>query len=299
MKKTLLSGMLLIFFVASISAQEQVPNGDFENWTNPGLGYDDPDGWATPNESTSLLQIFTVTKNDTVSTGDYSARLKTKLIFDPFISPGVVTLGEFIVDIPTATATIEGGIPFIDRPLALTGSYKNFPVANDSTMIMVLFTEYLEVKGERDTIGIGVMYTGDVIADWTNFSVPIVFFNEHDPDTMNIIVVSSNMITPKINSYMYIDNFAFEYEAGIYDVENIVKTSVFPNPANDKLSFAFGEEVNARLNIYSKAGQQVYSGIVSGTDQSIDVSNFAAGAYYFSVFEKNIKISSGQFVISR
>ena len=299
MKKSLLFGIMLVFLVAFISAQQQVPNGDFEYWTVDTTGYSDPEGWATPNESTLLLQVFTVTKSDDASTGDYSAKLESKLVFDPFVSPGVVTLGEFIVDYMTQTATIEGGIPFTDRPIALNGDYKNFPAANDSTIVMAIFTEYLEVKGKTDTIGLGVMYTGDVVADWTSFSVPISFFNDNDPDTMNIIVVSSNMFSPNKDSYMFIDNLAFEYEAGIDDFENIVETSVFPNPANDKLSFAFGEEVNANLNIYSNDGQQTYSGIVSGTDHTIDVSDLAAGIYYFSVFEKNKKISSGQFVISR
>ena len=299
MKKTLLSGMILIFFVASISAQQQVPNGGFENWTDSGLGYEDPNGWDTPNEYTYVTGVFTVTKSDTVSTGNYSAKLKSRLLVGEYVSPGVVTLGEFVVNFLTQTATMEGGIPFTDRPLALNGDYKNFPAANDSTVVMAIFTEYLEAKGKTDTIGLGIMYTNNVVADWTSFSVPISFFNNHDPDTMNIIVVSSNMFSPNKDSYMFIDNFAFEYEAGIDDLENIVETSIFPNPASDKISFTFGKKINANLNIYSNDGQQVYSGIVNGTDQTIDVSNFAAGAFYFGVFEKNKKISSGQFVISR
>lgn len=299
MKKALLSGMILIFFVASISAQQQVPNGGFENWTDSGLGYEDPDGWDTPNESTLVTGVFTVTKSDTVSTGNYSAKLKSRLLVGEYVSPGVVTLGEFVVDFLTQTATFEGGIPFTDKPIALKGDFKNFPAANDSTIVMAIFTEYLEAKGKTDTIGLGIMYANDVVADWTSFSVPISFFNDHDPDTMNIIVVSSNMFSPNKDSYMFIDNFAFEYEAGIDDLENIVETNIFPNPASDKISFTFGKKINANLNIYSNDGQQVYSGIVNGTDQTIDVSNFAAGAFYFGVFEKNKKISSGQFVISR
>lgn len=298
MKKTLLPAMMLIFFVASVSAQ-QIPNGGFENWTEDTLGYSNPVDWATPNESTLILQQFTVTQSSDASTGDYSAKLESKLLVGEFISPGVVTIGEFIVDIPTATASIEGGIPFTGRPIALNGDFKNFPAANDSTVVMAIFTEYIEAKGKTDTLGIGAMYTTDVIADWTSFSIPIVFFNDHDPDTMNIFVISSNMISPNKDSYMYIDNLTLEYEAGIEDLENIVNTSIFPNPASDKLSFSFGEKINASLNIYSNDGQQVYSGLINGTDQSIDVSNFAAGTYYFGVFEKNRKISSGQFIISR
>ena len=299
MKKTLLTGTILIFLVVSISAQQQILNGSFENWTDSGLGYEDPNSWDTPNESTLITTVFTVTKSDDASTGNYSAKLESKLLIGEYVSPGVVTLGEFVVDFLTQTATMEGGIPFTDRPIALNGDYKNFPAANDSTLVMVIFTEYLEVKGKTDTIGLGIMYAADVVANWTSFSVPIAFFNDHDPDTMNIIVVSSNMFSPNKDSYMFIDNLTLEYEAGIDDLENIVETNVFPNPANDKLSFTFGEKVNAHLNIYSIDGQQIYNDVVNGINQTVDVSNFAAGTYYFSVFEKNKKISSGQFVISR
>jgi hypothetical protein len=303
MKKTLLFTLIFTISFGSIFSQ-QIPNGSFEYWTDT-LGFDIPISWDNPNATLSLFSLFPVTKSDDAAHGNYSAKLESKLLTvaqGDFVIPGVITLGEFKVDFLNFSATLVGGIQFpdsIDRPEVLTGSYKNYPAANDFTMVTAIFTKYREVNGKRDTIGGGAMFFPDEVDTWTNFSIPIEFYTEDQPDTFNIIVVSSNILFPNKDSYMFIDNLAFQPWAGIDDIEIVVETSVFPNPANDKLSFVFGKKINASLNIYNNDGQQIYSGVVNGTDQTIDVSSFAAGTFYFGVFEKNKKISSGQFVISR
>jgi hypothetical protein len=137
------------------------------------------------------------------------------------------------------------------------------------------------------------------IDTWTSFNAPIAYLSEDTPDTMNVFVVSSNMLNLQPGSIMYVDNFSFEYPAGIGDVEQTVNTSIFPNPASNKVSFSFSEEVSGSLNIYSNDGHLVYSQIMNGTKHSTDVSSFAAGTYYFGLYEGNKKISSGQFLINR
>jgi hypothetical protein len=299
MKKSLLFGILSFLVAISMMGQQQMPNGGMEEWENPGLGYEDPVDWQTPNESTLITTIFTTTKSTDAAVGTYSAKLESKLLAGQFVSPGVITLGNFIVDYINNTAYLTGGIPFTDRPLALRGSYKNYPAANDSTLIVVIFTEYVAGKGKTDTIGMGIMYGTETVDTWTIFNVPITFFNDHDPDTMNMHVVSSNMISPNAGSYMYIDNLSFEYEAGIEDVENTVETSIFPNPVTDRLSFSFEKEIQADLKIFSNDGQLVYTGKVNGNGYQADLGGLATGTYYYSLFDKSKKISSGQFVISR
>ena len=94
-------------------------------------------------------------------------------------------------------------------------------------------------------------------------------------------------------------DLAFEYEAGIGDVEESIASSVFPNPANESLSFVFDEEVEAELRIFNNNGQLVQQITVSGKELHTDVSDLTAGNYYYGLFDKNRKIGSGQFVISR
>ena len=299
MKKSLLIGTFSFFITASMMGQQQMPNGGMENWENPGLGYEDPVDWQTPNESTLITTIFTTTKSTDAAVGQYSAKLESKLLAGQFVSPGVITLGKFTVDYYNNTAYLTGGIPFTDRPLSLKGSYKNYPAVNDSTLIVVIFTEYVASKGKTDTIGMGIMFGTETVDAWTIFNVPITFFNDHDPDTMNMHVVSSNMINPDKDSYMYIDNLSFEYPAGIGDIENTVETSIFPNPAIDHITFSFEKELQADLKIFSNEGQLVYTGNISGAKYQADLGELASGTYYYSLFDKSVKISSGKFVISK
>ena len=300
MKKSLLFGILSILIAASLMGQQQVPNGDFEIWETHEYGFKFPVGWDNPNAVLSLFGLTPVTPSDDAASGLKSAHLESKLLSvadDEYVIPGVVTLGTFDVDYINFTATLEGGIPFSDRPLALKGAFKNYPAAGDSTMVVAIFTKYY--NGKRDTIGFGGLFSTETFDTWTNFSIPIYFFVADDPDTMNINVVSSNMIMPNKDSQMYIDNLSFEYEAGISEPAEMLETSVFPNPANDKLSFSFERELNGDMKIFSNDGQLIYNSVINGATYQINVSDFASGNYYFAIFEKGIKISSGQFVISR
>jgi hypothetical protein len=163
----------------------------------------------------------------------------------------------------------------------------------------VIFTKYNTDKGQRDTIASELLTFPAVVDSWTEFNLPITFNTDDDPDTMNIIALSSNILAPQAGGSMYLDHLAFEYEAGIGDAEESIVSSVFPNPANENLSFSFSEKVEAELRIFNNTGQVVYQSTVSGNEFRADVSGFTSGNYYYGLFDKNKKISSGQFVISR
>jgi hypothetical protein len=303
MKKTLLFGLLIsISFGLVFSQEEQVPNGGFETWKTHDLGFEYPVGWDNPNADLALFGLTPVTPSTDAAEGNFSAFLESQFLSAVginFVIPGVVTLGTFVVDYINNSATLEGGISFSDRPLALKGSYKNYPAAGDSTMIVAIFTKWMPAKGKRDTIGFGGLFSKETVNTWTSFSIPINFFSEDAPDTMNVNVVSSNMITPNKDSYMYIDALSFEYPAGINDHETVVETNVFPNPASDKVTFTFEKEVQAELHIYSNDGQLVLSTTVDGITSELDLSKLASGTYYFAAYEKSKKISSGKIIINK
>lgn len=299
MKKSLLLGILSVMFAASVMAQQQLPNGSLEDWTyNELLEFWNPVDWQTPNLATAITQTFTTTRSDDAPAGSYSARLESKNV-GGFITPGVLTLGDFTVDFINNTAYLTGGIAFTDKPIALNGSWKNYPVTGDFTMIIVYFTKYSTTKGQADTIGIGTMIGSETVDTWTDFNIPIEYIGTEEPDTMNLHVISSNMLNLQEGSYMLVDNLALEYEAGINDIDENISSNVFPNPASDRLSFTFEKEVKAELKVFSNDGQMVYASSVNGLDHHVDVSGLASGTYYYGLFEKSNKISSGQFVISR
>lgn len=305
MKKTLLFLIAFVFLATFSRAQEQIPNGGFEDWqTHELLGFQYPVGWDNPNAVLSLFGLTPVMPSDDAAEGSKSAFLESKVLNaatdGEFVIPGVVTLGTFVVDYVNNTATLEGGIPFSSRPQALTGSYKNYPAAGDSTMVVAIFTKYLPAKGKRDTIGYGGMFSTETVDSWTNFTV-MIYFNDTitTPDTMNVNVVSSNMINPNAESYMYIDNLAFEYELGISEPVSLLETKLFPNPAGETLNLQFERSVQAELSIFALEGRRVITTAVSGNEARVDVSQLPAGQYFFSLTENNIPLSNGSFMISK
>jgi len=299
MKKTLLFGFLFTFLLGAVYAQEAVPNGGFESWETHALGFENPSSWDTPNASLFVTDTLNVRKSDDAIEGNYSVKLETIVVAVIFVTPGAITLGNFEVDYANNTATFEGGVPFTSRPLALKGSMKNFPATGDFAMVGIIFTKYNAAEGKRDTIGGGVLTFPETYSNWTNFSIPIQFAVADNPDTMNIYAVSSNILAPVDGGVTYLDNLSFEYEAGIADHANIIATNIFPNPANDNVTFRFERELVAKLNIYSNDGQLVYKAEVNGGEVTLDVSSYASGTYYYALFEEEKKVSSGQLLISR
>jgi len=72
---------------------------------------------------------------------------------------------------------------------------------------------------------------------------------------------------------------------------------VFPNPASDKLTIEFSQEVkNIDVGIYNQLGQVKSDLQVSGISDQIDISSLPSGMYYVVLFSKNKVISHLKFL---
>lgn len=108
--------LLLAFY--KIAYEQQVPNGNFESWYNES-NYQNPQYWDTPNSTTGSLNIFTVIRETSiVQSGNSSVKIQSKSIFGTPI-PGLITLGDFNVNITTLQSSITGGYPFTYKPVCL------------------------------------------------------------------------------------------------------------------------------------------------------------------------------------
>ena len=67
----------MVSFVLSFG--QQLPNNDFEDWESTN-NYQNPKHWNTPNVFTSLAGIAVVDRSDNAYSGNYSARLESKVI---------------------------------------------------------------------------------------------------------------------------------------------------------------------------------------------------------------------------
>lgn len=193
---------------------QSIPNNDFETWINHGQ-YDDPQSWDTPNQEVCFFPFYTkvVTKGTDHYSGSFSARLETKEI--PVINitvPGVISLGNLVIDIGNMSYSIEGGVPINDMPTHLKGYYKFSPKGGDSCAVGIILTKWAD--STRDTIAYGYFSSHDTVTSWTPFSAWIDYTTVTTPDTMNILAISSATFSPTAGTVLYLDGLYLDYTTG-------------------------------------------------------------------------------------
>ncbi len=195
MKKLYFTLLIVLGFVIS-NAQTQPPNPSFESWTQEGT-YENPDNWNTTNIDISGLVNENVTKQNINSQqGVFFPKMITSELLGSVI-PGVISLGTIV------SGTINGGIPYTDRPDILNG-YFQYNGNNDTCGIEIYLTLWNGTS--RDTIAHSLLLIDDTISTWTLFEIPISYQSSLFPDTINIIFGSSYSTQKQIGSELLIDN---------------------------------------------------------------------------------------------
>lgn len=237
------TGILFMIFYITVFGQ-QVPNGNFESWYNES-NYENPTYWDTPNSTTGSLNIFTVVKESQyVQNGNYAVKIQSKSILGTPV-PGLITLGDFNVNIINFVSTIEGGYPFTYKPKALHGYFQYEPLYGDQAFIGVLL---LRQNGNSwDTIADGSFTTTQTALNWTPFTVNINYKNELDPTHLNIIILSSDKDAPQPNSTLYIDNLYFEYPTISESIDHNIQPTIYMY--NENIIVEYPEEV-FHVNVY-------------------------------------------------
>jgi hypothetical protein len=135
-------------------AQTTVPNGDFENWTDP---YNIP-AWDGLNYIGGIVNFHTFSQSDDAHTGNYAARIET--ISQPIIGilPGIAFTGNIEFDPTTYEYSFNLGIPVEGRPSALKGFFKYEPANGDSMAIVVGMFKWNEQQQNLDSIGGGLFF---------------------------------------------------------------------------------------------------------------------------------------------
>ena len=88
---------------------------------------------------------------------------------------------------------------------------------------------------------------------------------------------------------------------GIFDVDNNIAMTVYPNPANEVLNIVFAEQLTAvnNITVVNVLGQDVYSANnVDVTTVSINTSSLTSGIYYLQVTSDN-KVSVKSFTVAK
>lgn len=215
MKNTILPLQIIgitvfLFLYNNLYGQGVIPNGDFESW--PPGNNNNPEFWDSPNSLTGGFPIFlfTVEKTTDSHTGNYAASLTTSTFFGETI-PGLLSLGTLNIDLINPEDTEFIGVPFSDRPAQLGGYYKYSSPGDDFGGIGILLSRYNEVTAQRDSIAFGLTVLFEE-AEYTAFSFPLQYFSYQEPDSLNIVILSSASPFIVSGSNLIIDDLFFDYE---------------------------------------------------------------------------------------
>jgi len=251
---------LILLLVLNCFSQE-IPNNEFETWIKPG-NYEDPQHWTTPNAYLSALMTSTVSKEITnVHSGIYSAHLENKDILGGLYKvPGFMTLGNFSVNTTTLEIKVFGGIPFTKKPSKLKGSVNYSPgPGGDEGLVAVILFKHDTVLNKIDTIGFGNI-TIDSTVNWEDFEVWINYINQSDPDSLNIVFLSSQSMQPPLGTVMLIDSLYFDFSTGVSETPS-AKFQYFLS--QNVLRFADPSLADVNYCVYNVFGEKILEGKVN------------------------------------
>lgn len=296
--KSLLLFSVLWLSLSGMQAQEQLPNSGFEDWSNAGgffNPYQNPDSWNTVNSATSSLGVYTATKATAsafVYSGQSALKLETRNL--PLVNqvvPGLCVIGDINID----EESVEGGIPFTSRPLAINGWFQYYPAGIDTGQIGLFLTRWNELTASRDTVGTGGFWAIGQTSTYTFFTGPITYFSDENPDTIQVALVSSSAVSPQAGSELYIDALSLEYIVTDLIAEQGVSARVFPNPADGEIWF---EVSGARaVEAYSQNGQLAASYSLFEGQQNVNLSDLARGYYVLRFLDQGRSIISHARII--
>ncbi len=285
--------LLLIFTVWTIQLSAQlIPNNSFESWTIATAGHEDPDNWATANPTTNVFPLYVVTTEKTTDAYDGSFAVKmTSTNVLTLVSPGLITLGDFSVNLFTQVSTLTGGINFNLHPDKVNFHYKFSPASGDSFRmgLWMLRDDGSEVP---DTVATALFDGFDTQTEYTFQSIDIEYRSELEPEILNIIFVSTAPGNPVAGSILFIDKVELEYTTGII-TDNIDELQVFPNPTKDYL--VVNEVFNAcGYKVFDLNGRLIKSNNNS-KENRIELIGIESGTYILSI-EKDGIIHSQKFI---
>ncbi len=265
----------------------QIPNAGFEMWSSMG-SYENPNGWSTMNDLTTNLSVYTATKGTPGSPGSSYLMLTSKTV-GPTVVNGIAVSGTFdpVSQQPTS------GFPFTGQPQSLTGKWQHMIYGSSQGSVSAVLTRWDVASNSRVTVATASKTLSGMAMSWASFTIPFVYTETNAPDTC-IIVLKASGTSPTNQDYLYVDNLAFSGNvAGIPELKNQDKFSVYPNPASDLLNVAVDnlEVGSCFVEFINEAGQIVLSKAAELSKDhhnfSIEVGNLPKGVYLTKITTQN------------
>jgi hypothetical protein len=135
----------------------------------------------------------------------------------------------------------------------------------------------------------------------TPFTVNLYHFNYHQPDTFNVLLMSTATFDIDLmpdGSELKVDELSIETNTGIFDLNiKTIDLNVFPNPATDRIVFETKKPEKVRkINIFNGSGQLVRQVLFEGNRTQINLNGLPAGNYSYRIFTGRQLYNSGTFI---
>jgi len=284
-----------LFAACFTLAQNTIPNAGFENWTTSG-NYEDPDGWFTPNQGTSLAGVETVTKTSDAHSGSYAIRLETKNVNTETI-PGTAVAG--VVNL--TSLQVDPGFAVSSNPITLDGWYKYQPFIVDVGSVEILLSKWNPTLKVREPVGSGIFVQPLTISTYTSFSIDIIYVSSDTADTAIITLLSGSYTNPP-GSVLFVDDLSFTFPpplpVSVKDYEESIDIVVYPNPASDYIYIAALNSDVAFFKMRDMQGRLIRTMPVHSQHIEVDLKSIGKGQYVYTLLNPSGNtIQRGTFLV--
>lgn len=258
MRKTLIATLIMVCVYTIGLSQDTIPNYSFENWIT---NYT-PKNWETTNIFLPL-GFNTCSQSTNSHTGMYALFMET-INMDGLKVPGVATLGTLDIN------SSSGGTPYNSKPVALKGFYQH-PSNGDEVLIGVEFFK------DGAEIGDASLLITDSVPDYTEFVIPITYYSNEIPDTLNITIVTDQFV---VGSSLLIDDLEMEFQTnGEITYLDDPKFICIPNPSDGFVTVKLKDKGAAEIEIYSLEGKLIKEINAETSEIQVDLNSYKPGIY--------------------
>jgi hypothetical protein len=268
----LLAGFCLL--ISATSAMGQVPNGNFETWADHGT-YQDPAFWNTTNAvAVNLGAMPTCTRVEPGWEGSACMKVVNQTALN-----GVVMQGNAVSVGPNGN-----GFAVVGRPASLEGKCLYGLDVYDVGKIRVSLTKWDSLAGQSVLVGSGMISFTGTDLDWHNFTVPIGYAGNLDPDTAMIsISAAGGVVLVTAGSFLQVDDLKFVYTAdGIRESVDSPDMTVFPTIAHEQLQVT-AQHAMREVVVLDVLGRPVLRQVLAGLEGRVPLSGLANGRYVVQV----------------
>lgn len=256
-----------VFFIGTTNAQPQLANPALEFWSDTGLGYEDPDGFRSGNDTTIFGTQLSCEKTTDAHNGIYAAKL-ISVTADlqngegPHTFPGTLTVSD---------CALVDGMPYTVRPDSVAFWYKYIPQGGDQGKATVRLSQ----NGNVIATGQFIMTTAQ-----TTYKRAVMAFQyatADDPDTLNMQFVTGSDSSSTAGTSLYIDDIEIiKNDAGLNDLSK-TQIVLFPNPANEWIEVTLTDKQS--VSVYTPTGKLIETLNSGGPKKQIHTLSYAEGVY--------------------